>query len=115
MEKLIRVIIQRPMTIPRVTKIEPTLTKFREIVGGDIEAIRIPNITDKGITCFANMDGKRLMLTQNFALITDGKIYDMLLGTALFVRHDKNGNPINLTDDDIKTVVVNLKLMELMR
>jgi glutaredoxin-related protein len=114
--EVIRVIMQRPMNIPRVMRIRNELKKFQEVCDeGYIESIHIPTITENGITCYVNEDGKRLMLTPNFAIVVDGKVHDMVVGTALFVRHDDDGNAISLTDEDIKTIVVGLKLMELMR
>lgn len=81
-ESMISVLLVEPCKRPKVIKIENTLEKLQELVGGYIEVFY--PFEDK-VAVIANEEGKINGLSLNRALYCDSKIYDIIAGTFLVV------------------------------
>lgn len=81
-ESMISVLLVEPCKRPKVIKIENTLEKLQELVGGYIEVFY--PFEDK-VAVIANEEGKINGLPLNRALYCDSKIYDIIAGTFLVV------------------------------
>lgn len=84
------------------TEIENTLESMQEIVGGWIEHISVESLGS--IDMWGNDEAKLIGLEPTIALTYKGKIYDVVCGNVVFLRHDDEGESISLTDDDIKFI-----------
>ncbi len=81
------------------TEIENTLEDMQEIVGGWIEHVPMESLGSIDMWC--NDEGKLINLDPTIALTYKGKIYDVVCGNVVFLRHDGEGNSVGLTDDDL--------------
>lgn len=96
-------------------EIENTLEELQGIVGGYIE---IPFISkrfiDNTIDVVINNEGKYIEgLKPEIAIVNEkvGNVLDIVYGNCVFVSHDKEGNTIALTDEQIKVVMEELEMV----
>ena len=73
---------------------------LRNTVDGYIEHIPVDSLGS--IDMWGNEEAKLIGLSPTIALAYKGKIYDVVCGTVVFMRHDGKGNTIGLKDKDIK-------------
>lgn len=100
----IKSIIKKPNQKYQITEIEDGLKSLQNIVEGYIEAPYIPGLTENGITTWVNEEGKLLNLKPSIALVSEGKIVDIVCGTALFTSSDEEGNTTGLNNEQIKMI-----------
>ena len=82
-------------------EIQNTLEAKQKYVGGLIQVISLDGVID--IIC--NDEGKLMGLPVNRAWRDDdGKPIDIFVGSIVAVRHDEEGNFIDIHDDDIQTI-----------
>ncbi|MBO5629944.1 MAG: DUF3846 domain-containing protein [Aeriscardovia sp.] len=82
-------------------EIQNTLEAKQKYVGGLIQVITLDGVID--IIC--NDEGKLMGLPVNRAWRDDdGKPIDIFVGSIVAVRHDEEGNFIDIHDDDIQTI-----------
>lgn len=85
--------------------IKNELKAFQEIVGGSIECPFLGTKLEKeGITFILNEEGKIKGLENSIALVKNWKISDMLVGTIIMCRIDKDGNMASLLEEDKKLI-----------
>jgi len=106
---LIKALVKEPNKPCKVVMIDDSLKSYQKQVGGLIEFVVIQDLHDKGIVCYCNEEGKILELKPNFALSWNGKVYDIVVGSVVFVRDDEDGGSTSLTDDDIKLIKTHLR------
>lgn len=75
-----RVVIKKAGQMPEVKNIKNELSAMQEIVGGNIEPIRMFD----GVLCICNEDGKGLGLQPNFAYGSD-----IIVGDVFFCSTDR--------------------------
>ncbi len=77
---MMRIVLLEPGQRARLTEIEPTLEAMQTAVGGWIEAVYPEQ--DQTVCLICNEEGKLLGLPLNRALHGDGRIRDVIAGTA---------------------------------
>lgn len=93
-------------------EIENTLESLQKIVGGWIE---IPYIShrfrEEVIDVIINEEGKMIGLEPQIAVINKDRnqIIDLIAGNCIFASHDKEGNTIGLTNEQIEIIKEELK------
>jgi hypothetical protein len=100
-----RVVIKHPGIEPLIMVVSPSvenpdtigLESLQNLVGGLIEYVEINS--DLKIDCVINEEGKIIGLDPNFRYG-----YDTIVGTAVFVSSDNEGNTIGLNDEQTKWV-----------
>lgn len=103
-----RVVIKHPGIEPLIMVVSPSvenpdtigLESLQNLVGGLIEYVEINS--DLKIDCVINEEGKIIGLDPNFQYGYD--TYDTIVGTAVFVSSDNEGNTIGLNDEQTKWV-----------
>ena len=100
-------------------EIENTLEELQEIVGGHIEFPFLGNkFKDNIIDVIINDEGKFIEgLKPEIAIVNEkvGNILDIVYGNCIFASHDKEGNTIALSDEQVKVVTEELEtVIELM-
>lgn len=81
------------------------LEDAQEAVGGYIEFVNLyTDLTDMGIDCWVNEEGKFLDLPVTIFNHDDGCLHETILGNICFLRHGK-GDLSGLTKSDIKYIV----------
>lgn len=100
-------------------EIDNTLEELQKIVGGYIEFPFLGNkFKDNVIDVIINEEGKFIEgLKPEIAIVNEkvGNILDIVYGNCIFASHDKEGNTIDLTDEQIKVVMEELEvIIELM-
>jgi hypothetical protein len=90
---MIKIVTVRMGQWPQVEEIDGSLESMQAIVGGFVEATRPVGLL--GLDLFCNEDGVSLGLLPNGCGI---------LGDYFFIRHDDNGDPVSLTDEDLATI-----------
>lgn len=97
-----------------VKEIENTLENLQSIVGGYIEIPLLSRVFKKHIIdTVINSEGKYIEGLKPEIALVDGEkqtILDIVYGNCIFVSHDKEGNTIGLTDEQIKIVMEELEL-----
>lgn len=106
MAKLINVMIKNVGAEPRTAEIVHNLAEMQEIVGGYIECVALPNNIDMWI----NEEG---MLEENPKLNLvvvnhKGDIHYKIVGDVFFAGHNKKGETISLTPEQISWLETNL-------
>ena len=96
-----------------------TLEELQKIVGGYIEFPFLGNkFKDSIIDVIINEEGKFIEgLRPEIAIVNEkvGSIMDIVYGNCVFASHDKEGNTIALTEEQIKVVIEELEtVIELM-
>ena len=104
----IDVMKMEPKNIPYRDVVENTVDMIRNYVGGYIEAIRIRD----DIVMWINEEGKIEDLPYNFALGHNGKIYDYIVGNAIFTGLDEEGNTVTLTNEMARYILSIFKVTE---
>ena len=94
--------------LPAYDKMEYTYESIRDYVGGYIEAIRIRD----DIVMWINEEGKILELPFNFALGYKGRIYDYVVGNAIFTGVDETGETIELSQEMARFILHSFKVTE---
>ena len=96
-------------------EIDNTLGELQKIVGGYIE---FPFFGDKFknnvIDVIINEEGKFVEgLKPEIAIVNEkvGSIMDIVYGNCIFASHDKEGNTIALTEEQIKVVMEELEVV----
>ena len=96
-------------------EINNTLEELQEIVGGNIEFPFLGNrFKDNVIDVIINEEGKFIEeLKPEIAIVNEkvGSIMDIVYGNCIFASHDKEGNAIALTDEQIKVVMEELEVV----
>lgn len=92
----IRVLVKGVDRDPEIQTIPNTLKALQNLVGGYIEVVEL----DYGVCLICNEDGKCTGLPRNFDLPWD----DYIVGTAVFVSLDPEGNFSSLDNDQVKHV-----------
>lgn len=89
----IRVLVKRPGSHSGPAMIPNTLEALQFLVDGPIETVHLA----KGVIIVLNELGKIRGLSKNFEL----PLIDFIVGTAVFLSSDGQGNFAGLTDDQI--------------
>lgn len=96
-------------------EISNTLEELQKIVGGYIEFPFLGNkFKDNVIDVIINEEGKFVEgLKPEIAIVNEkvGSILDIVYGNCVFASHDKDGNTIALTDEQIKVVMEELEVV----
>lgn len=96
-------------------EIDNTLEELQKIVGGYIEFPFLGNrFKDNVIDVIINEEGKFIEgLKPEIAIVNKkvGSIMDIVYGNCIFASHDKEGNTIALTDEQIKVVMEELEVV----
>lgn len=96
-------------------EIDNTLEELQKIVGGYIEFPFLGNkFKDNVIDVIINEEGKFIEgLKPEIAIVSEkvGNILDIAYGNCVFASHDKEGNTIALTDEQIKVVMEELEVV----
>ena len=96
-----RVIMMEPLKPAVVKEIDGSLEGMQEVVGGNME-LYCP-FEDGTVGIIVNEEGKILGLQENRMVSDNGKIVDVLCGTAFIVNLDSDdGEFVSLTDEQIK-------------
>lgn len=90
---LIQVLHFRPgVNLPEVVVVKNELEKLQELVGGNLEAVSLPDGTD----LYCNEDGVSL------GLPLCAQIYGHFIAGPFFIaRRDEGGETVSLTENDI--------------
>jgi hypothetical protein len=95
-------------------EIKNTLEDLQEIVGGYIE---IPYLSDvfneNGIDIVINEEGKFIDGLKAEIAVIDGEtkqILDVVFGNCIFVSHDEEGETTELTEEQMKVVMRELRM-----
>jgi len=99
-----RVIVKEPNKPCEIRKVKDSLDTYQEIVGGLIESVIIQGLSEHGIICYCNEEGKFKDFDINFLLTWENEIYDIIVGPVVFLRDDGEGGNKSLTDKDIKLI-----------
>lgn len=94
-------IVKEPGKKAKIIEYEDTVDTYnvlKSAVGGYIELVYV-NGLPKNIDMFCNETGKLNNLAPN---INIG--YDVVVGTVIFARHNRDGDTIGLTDSDIADI-----------
>lgn len=96
-------------------EIDNTLEELQKIVGGYIEFPFLVNkFKDNIIDVIINEEGKFIEgLKPEIAIVNEkvGSIIDIVYGNCIFASHDKDGNTIALTDEQVKVVMEELEVV----
>ena len=96
-------------------EIDNTLEELQKIVGGYIEFPFLGNkFKDNVIDVIINEEGKFVEgLKPEIAIVNEkvGSIMDIVYGNCIFASHDKDGNTIALTEEQIKVVMEELEVV----
>lgn len=96
-------------------EIDNTLEELQKIVGGYIEFPFLGNkFKDNVIDVIINEEGKFIEgLKPEIAIVNEkvGSIMDIVYGNCVFASHDKEGNTVALTDEQIKVVMEELEVV----
>ena len=96
-------------------EIDNTLEELQKIVGGYIEFPFLGNkFKDNIIDVIINEEGKFIEgLKPEIAIVSEkvGNILDIVYGNCIFASHDKEGNTIALTDEQVKVVMEELEVV----
>ena len=84
---------------------KPSLEFLQKCVGGWIEHVVSDNIPS-GVDIYCNEEGKLKLLPYNdTATILYGNPHDFIVGTAVIVGHNDEGESLWLTDEQVCAVV----------
>ncbi|MCI4320515.1 MAG: DUF3846 domain-containing protein [Thermoplasmata archaeon] len=83
-----------------VASLRPTLDGFKSLVGGWLEAVRLPG--HPGLWLYVNEEGRLMGLPTNAE--ASRLAGQLIVGPAVAVRMDDEGNEVSLTDDDLKVL-----------
>ncbi len=87
-------------------EIANTLVDKQRYVGGYIEVISIDGVID--LIC--NEEGKILHLPVNRALVDDdGEVLDVIVGDILVVRHNDEGDFVDVHENDLEIITKHLR------
>ena len=100
MKVMIKLVGHKPIE----ATIRDDLKVLQTLVGGLIEVVQLTNDID--IIC--NEEGKLLNQKPNINLD-----YDIIVGDVIFCSHDDMGNFTSLTDEQIKTILAELKIRDI--
>ena len=96
----IKVLYKKPYEQPKVVEIEDTYESIRDLIGGYIEFIDIPEV--EGVEVILDEEGKLKGLDPNFDI---PEYFDTIVGPALIVGSDGFGGTISLTADQVSKVL----------
>lgn len=95
-----RVIVKRPRETAKVVDIDGSLQSLQDLVGGNIEMVSGVILgLPPGVDVYVNEEGKLLDLFPNLALRSQGKVFDVVLGTAVYASHDDVGEVIDMHEE----------------
>lgn len=77
---------------------------IRDTVRGMIEHVPLNSLDKNCIDMWCNDEGKLIGLEPSIVLSHKGKPYDCVVGNVVFSRHNRGGDTVSLTDDDIKLI-----------
>lgn len=93
----------------KVTEIDSALDDLQKIVGGYIEVPYLSKtLFEHEIDLIINEEGKFIEgLKPEIAVVKKGTntILDIVYGNCVFASHDKEGNTISLSDEQVKIVL----------
>jgi hypothetical protein len=96
-------------------EIKNTLEELQSIVGGYIEFPFLGDVfRENVIDTIINEEGKFIEgLKPEIAVIDNktGRILDVVYGNCIFASHDKEGNTIELNEEQIKVVMEELEMV----
>jgi len=85
------------MSRPEVREIESSLDSMQALVGGNVDCVPVPGLTEHGIDLWINDEGK-FTCKPNFAIF-DGR--DVVFGPVFCASVDEEGETIGLTDEQV--------------
>lgn len=100
--KKIPVILIDALEEPVFTSICNSLHEFQRIVSGTIDVVNCCDFSDYDIIC--NGEGKIKQLPLNRSLTNDNEIYDVIAGTMIITKSNKNGETLGLSMKDADCV-----------
>jgi hypothetical protein len=106
MSKMIKVVVKRTGENHDFCELENNLEMMQEIVGGYLEAVRLPN----DIVLWCNEEGLIWGLPQNIVLMGGNKVTP-IHGDVLFTSVDIKGKTIGLDDKQIVWLNNNIKII----
>jgi|LGVE01.1.fsa_nt_gb hypothetical protein len=93
----IKVLIKEPYKKAEVKEVGDDLKNWQALVGGTIQVVAMPGVEEVDIIC--NDEGKLEALDGNFFL---PEYEDCIVGTAVMVSYNDEGDFIGLNDEQIK-------------
>jgi hypothetical protein len=96
MEIHIRVLVYEPGQPGRVVDIPDRVEALQQLVGGYFEVLVDVTV---GIHIYVNEEGRPRGLPRNRRFGVHN-----IVGTAVFTRHDENGETAGLSDDDVGVI-----------
>ena len=93
----IKVLIKEPYKKAEIKEVDNELKTWQELVGGTIQVVAMPKTNEVDIIC--NDEGKLEALDGNFFL---PEYEDCIVGTAVMVSYNDEGEFISLTDKQLK-------------
>lgn len=94
---MIKIVIVEPNKAPYAKEIENTVEAKQAIVGGYIEAVRLP----QDFYIIVNEEGKLQGLEPNRMI----RGFDMLVGTFFITKSNHKGDFVSLTDQDAEAAI----------
>lgn len=74
---------------------------LRNAVGGYLQLVPNTYFDEKGIDLWCNEEGKLNDLPCCAALVSENKVFDIVVGNIVFTRANDMGETVSLTDEDI--------------
>lgn len=104
-----KVVIKKVNRELEVVEINGELEQMQEIVGGFIERIEIPMLSEHKIDLYINEEGKLFDLDDNVALIRNNTLLDIIKGDFFMIGYlEDTGENCSLSDEQISFISNNL-------
>lgn len=98
----VKVLVKLPGEYPEVREIETTYNAVSDIIDDWLEIIPCTPQRDRDIIYYCGEEGKLKDRAPNIVLAGgDGRVFDIVVGTILVVKYDKNECMTSLTKDEI--------------
>lgn len=95
-----------------IKEITNELEDLQKIVGGHIEVPYLKEtFTNNGIDVIINEEGNIESLRPEIAVVDNltGHVFDVIMGNCIFASHDEEGNTTELSEEQYKIVMNELK------
>ena len=96
--RIVRVPVGKPAEIVMVKN---DLMSLQELVGGNIELVRLLGLESKKMYFYVDEEGKLKNKEPNFGIRGD-----VIVGTAIVSKHDVDGDEVGLTEVEAKWAVL---------
>ena len=104
-DRLVKVIVKRVGSAPKVERISDSLESLQKIVHGYIESVYL----DGAVGVILNEEGKLLQLPENTKLLTaEGKLFDNLVGDLLVYEIGRDNELTDISESNEKKYLAQL-------